>query len=118
MHYSLLLGLLFVTPVFADNPLAQAPCTILYSLKGEMAEQFENQRHNLQNHLSRKRIKLLNLNEWQDTRLSGRERNLLRKKYALTRSGNHAVIFNRKGDIVMDITRNIDLVDIIMHCPK
>lgn len=118
MRYLVLLSLLFVSPCFASNPLAQARCTILFSFKGEVAEQFNKQQESLQHHLSSKDIRLLDLNNWAQTKLSGRQRNLLRQKYALIRSGNHAVVFDRRGKIIMDISQHIDLVDILMHCPK
>lgn len=112
----LLVTITLISLTFKANALANARCTVLYSLHGNISENFEKQKQTLQSHIKRQEIQMLDLNDWHKTTLSGRERNQLRKEFNLPRQGNHVAILNHKGKLIQNMSEHLDLVDIIMSC--
>ncbi|UAA39582.1 hypothetical protein KIH87_04280 [Paraneptunicella aestuarii] len=116
MRYILLFTITLISLTFKANALANARCTVLYSLHGNIAEDFEEQKQALSSQIKRQGIQMQDLNDWQKTTLSGRERNQLRKAFNLPRQGNHIAILNHKGRLTQNMSEHIDLVDILMSC--
>ena len=97
-----------------------ANCTILYNLNGSTHKQFNRQRMQLQTHLDRLRIKLMDLNNWQGNKeiISGRNKKRLREHFALSKKENKVLIFNERRALVTTKIQGFDLVQLIMECKK
>lgn len=96
-------------------------CTIIYALDGVAHQSFNQQVDALQHHLKEKRVELIDINEWQSApphvSVSGREKALLRKRYALSFTDDNAVLLNANGVLVERYSNMVDLVDILLNCP-
>lgn len=96
-------------------------CTIIYALDGVAHESFNQQVESLEHHLKEKKVELIDINDWQSSPphvpVTGREKALLRKRYALSFSDDNAVLLNARGKLVERYSNTVDLVDILMNCP-
>lgn len=118
LKYLLAMTLLLV----AGNAFARShQCTIIYALDGVAHASFNQQIHTLKHHLKEKRVELIDINEWQSSpphvSVSGREKALLRKRYALSFTDDNAVLLNAHGRLVERYSNTVDLVDILLNCP-
>lgn len=94
---------------------AQSSCMIIYQLKKETAQEFEHQKQQLQPHIERKRVQLLDLTDWAN-QLSGRKRNQLKRQFEFKESKNNLVVIDKKGKILVKMREHIDLVNALLHC--
>ncbi len=116
-----LLGGLCIALVAQSTVARPHQCTIIYALDGVAHDSFNQQIESLERHLKEKKVELIDINEWQSSpphvAVSGREKALLRKRYALGFSDDNAVLLNARGKLVERYSNTVDLVDILMNCP-
>lgn len=110
-----------VLSLFSFSVHAQQ-CTIVYSLNGLSHQSFNQQVNQLNPHLLRKEIRLIDMNTWQTELphlpISGRERAKLRKQYVMPKTENSAVLLNKSNEVIDRYENTVDLVDIILSCTK
>lgn len=115
-----MLGIL-IFALIPFNAFARAQqCTIIYALNGIAYESFNQQVSSLGPHLLTKKVDLIDLNKWQGLpphiEVSGREKALLRKQFALQSYDDNAVLLDRDGKIVERFSNTVDLVEMLLRC--
>lgn len=104
-----------------DFSSSRYDCTALYSLTEVSQQEFESQKQSLSSHLRRKKIQLINLNAWansnnQPVKLSGREKNKLRRQYDISPKQDTILVFSKSGKVIADMRGKSDLVEVIFQC--
>lgn len=121
----IILSLFFIVANVSAEPVnytAANKCIVIYSLNGLAQNTFSQQVEQLKAHLLRQRIGLIDLNSWPATNtspqlsVSGREKSILRQKFALPDIGNHAVLLNHRAHLIGRYKGTVDLVNIMLDC--
>lgn len=121
--YTLIVGLLSFSPVTPAENFSnyQHRCVVIYALDKGANTIFQSQVNALAQHIQQKRIALLDLNHWQSLSphmdISGRQRTLLRRHYAIPADKNTAVVIDSTGRELTRATTSVELVELIMQCP-
>ncbi len=93
-------------------------CTLFYSLHGLAVGEFQQQSQQLRTHLVNHNIKLIDLNQWDKSGLSGREKMAIRKTYQFPRKSNYAVLIDENEAVLNTFKHDVNVVSVLLSCPK
>jgi hypothetical protein len=118
-----LIVLLCSTITYAqEQKFALAKCTIVSSLGRSANQYFAEQVAQLDVHLVRKNIRIIDLNNWHDNppylRVSGRERAKLRTRLSLPSNVNQAILLDERNQVLKRFSGTVNLVDVILSCDE
>ncbi|MDU0353599.1 hypothetical protein RS130_06365 [Paraglaciecola aquimarina] len=119
---SAVLLILSVSTTAQENRLllANANCTVVYSLTRTADNFFVDEIAQLQSQIDQHNVVFIDLNNWRNAyphiEITGRQRNQIRALFNLPKNLNQTVIFDKEGQLINRHIGSVTLVNALLDC--